>query len=331
MKVNETVIITGAAGQDARLLVEYLYNRRINIVCCSKHPKQTEKLYKEFSADIAHEKLDISNTSRFVELVQKYEPSRIFNLAGLSSVVNSYSYPKDYLDINGYAVEKILNELHFKNLLSKIRFYQAASSEMFDPFETSCRNESSRMNPASPYGWSKLYGFEVCKTFREKYGYFIASGILFNHESEYRTEEFLFGKVTNSLARIKIGLQKNFSVENLLSQRDWGFARDYVKAMNLMSTSEIPTDYVVATGKLHSVKDVIDIAFSVCDLSGSISNFLLLPDLKVRNNDYKNLYGDSSKISLELGWKPDFEFESMVAQIQKAVLKKTISENQSDD
>jgi GDPmannose 4,6-dehydratase len=246
-------------------------------------------------------------------------------------VVNSYSYPKDYLDINGYAVEKILNELHVKNLLGSTRFYQAASSEIFDPYENSYRNESSRKNPVSPYGWSKLYGFEVCKSFREKYGYFITSGILFNHESEYRTEEFLFGKVTNSLARIKFGLQKNLSVENLLSQRDWGHARDYVRAMDLMSSSEIPTDYVVATGKLHSVKEVIDIAFNVCNLPGSISNFLILPNLEVRKNDYKNLKGDSTKIGLDLGWKPDFNFESMVVQIQKAVLQQIVSESQPDD
>ena len=150
---------------------------------------------------------------------------------------------------------------------------------------------------------------------------------MFNHESEYRTEEFLFGKVTNSLARIKLGLQKQLSVENLLSQRDWGSARDYVRAMDLMSTSEIPTDYVVATGNLHSVKEVISIAFDVCNLSGSITDLLLSPDLKVRQNDYNNLYGDSSKISLELGWKPELNFEEMVVQIQKAVLQKIISEH----
>jgi GDPmannose 4,6-dehydratase len=331
MGAIETVMITGAAGQDARLLVERLRCRQVNIVCCSKNPQETKKLYNIFTQDIAHEQLDISNTNKLVELVQKYKPNRLFNLAGLSSVVNSYSIPENYLDINGYAVEKILNGLHTKNLLSTTRFYQAASSEIFDPSENQSRNESSEKNPISPYGLSKLYGFEVCKTFREKYGYFITSGILFNHESEYRTEEFLFGKVTNSMARVTLGLQKNFSVENLFSQRDWGYARDYVRAMDLMSSSEIPTDYVVATGQLHSVKEVIDIASSVCNLSEPISNFVLTPDLEVRQNDHKNLYGDSTKICSELGWKPDFNFESMVLQIQKVVLQKTIRENQFDD
>jgi GDPmannose 4,6-dehydratase len=327
VRISETVIITGAAGQDARLLVEHLSNGQTKLVCCSRNPELTKTLYEEFSSGVIHEQLDISNTNRFVELVQKYDPARIFNLAGLSSVVNSYSHSKDYLNINGYAVEKILDALHAKNLLGKTRFYQAASSEIFDPYEINCRNESSKKSPVSPYGSSKLYGFDVCKTFREKYGYFITSGILFNHESEYRTEEFLFGKVTNSLARIKLGLQKQLSVENLLSQRDWGSARDYVRAMDLMSTSEIPTDYVVATGNLHSVKEVISIAFDVCNLSGSITDLLLSPDLKVRQNDYNNLYGDSSKISLELGWKPELNFEEMVVQIQKAVLQKIISEH----
>lgn len=331
MQVNESVLITGAAGQDARLLVEHLNKNKINFICCSKDPEQTKSLYSELRANIVYEQLDISNTNQFIELVQSYKPNRIFNLAGLSSVVNSYANPKIYLNINGYAVENILKSMHLKNLLGKIRFYQAASSEIFDPYENSKRNENSIKSPISPYGKSKLYSYEVCRFFREKYGYFISSGILFNHESEYRSEEFVFGKITNSLARIKYGSQKELVVGNLHSQRDWGYARDYVKAMDLMTTSEIPDDYVVSTGELHSVNDVIKIAFRECDLPGLISDYLLNANQTNRVNDYNNLYGDSSKINLQLGWRPNFSFESMVVQIQRLVLKSNLGRPISSD
>lgn len=331
MKVNESVLITGAAGQDARLLVEYLNKNQINFICCSKDPEQTKSLYSELKANIVFEQLDILNTNRFIELVESYKPRRIFNLAGLSSVVDSYAHAKMYLDINGHAVENILHRMHLKNLLGKTRFYQAASSEIFDPYENSIRNENSIKNPISPYGKSKLYSYEVCRFFREKYGYFISSGILFNHESEYRSEEFVFGKITNSLARIKYGSQKKLVVGNLHSQRDWGYARDYVKAMDLMTTSEIPEDYVVSTGKLHSVNELIKIAFRECDLPGFVSDFLLDANQTTRVNDYNNLYGDPTKINLQLGWKPNFSFESMVVQIQRAVLKLNLSRLISND
>jgi GDPmannose 4,6-dehydratase len=325
MDLREVILITGATGQDARLLVELLGISGVSIVCCSKDIGLAQKLYKNVQAEVVHEPLDISNTDKFMKLINRYEPKRIFNLAGLSSVVNSYTNPKTFLEINGYAVERILIRMHSENLLGKIRFYQAVSSEIFDPFEITIRNESSNKKPMSPYGWSKLYAFEVCKSFREKYGYFITSGILFNHESEYRSEDFLFGKVTNSLARIKLGIQNQFSVENIHSQRDWGHARDYVRAMDLMSTSETPKDYVVATGQLRNVKNVIDIASSICDLPNVFTENFFYSENTLRKQDYKSLFGDSTKIRLDLDWTPEYNFESTVQQIQEAVLQQYYS------
>ena len=321
MAPKETVFITGANGQDARLLVESLSNQDILFICTSKNTAKSKSLYAGVKASILHEYLDITDTDSFAGLVQKYRPNRVFNFAGLSSVANSFSEPHDYQEINGFSVERILVKLHTKNLLGQIKFYQASSSEIFDPFETSIRSEVSTKKPQSPYGASKLYAFEVCQDFRIKKGYFVCSGILFGHESEYRSQEFLFGKVMNSFARIKIGLQKNITIGRLDTKRDWGYARDYVTAMNLMTTCATPEDYVVSTGELHSVREVIDVAYHACGISTALSEILVISDDLLREKDYHNLYGTSAKINRALGWETHLSFEKMVQRIQSIVLK----------
>lgn len=315
-------MITGGAGQDARLLIESLSNRDIHFICASLNPSLTKTLYKNVSAHITHVPLDITDTVSFCNIIRQFKPTKIFNLAGKSSVAGSFADSSSYMEVNGHAVERVLNELHRANLLYKTRFYQASSSEIFDPFEKHARNEQSKKAPASPYGKSKLYSFEVCREFREKYGYYISSGIMFNHESEYRGEDFLFGKVTRSFAKIKCGLASNFTVGNLSAERDWGYARDYVSAMDKIISSDHADDYVVATGERHSVREMIEIAYGVCDFLSPISEFVIESDDLKRENDYRTLFGNPVKIESELGWTPEHTFKEMVSRIQRAVLLK---------
>ena len=316
----ETVLITGSAGQDARLLVEFLGSKKVNIVCTSSDVESTTNFYKNCDTNITFEKLDITNTDQYAFLVKKYKPTRIFNLAAKSLVVASYSNSNQFMEVNGYAVEKILKRLHSENLLGATRFYQASSSEIFDPFEKTPRNESSIKNPASPYGKSKLYSLEVCKDFRDKHGYFISSGIMFGHESEHRSEKFLFGKVTKTLARIKRGLEFNLEIGNLDAKRDWGYARDFIIAIDKITTCSIPEDYVVATGQLHSVREVIEVAYNTCEISTPLTEIILESEELIRKNDYKNLYGSSRKIEQDLEWTVTHNFESMVKKIQESAL-----------
>lgn len=321
MASAETVLITGSLGQDARLLVELLDNQNVNLILTSRDTLKSKFIFGAVKAPNLHEYLDISDTNRFVSIVQKYRPDKIYNFAGLSSVSKSFSRPIEYQEVNGNAVERVLVKLHRENLLAKVKFYQASSSEIFDPLETEARNETSTKRPQSPYGLSKLYAFEVCQEFRQKKGYFICSGILFNHESEHRGEEFLFGKVMNSIARIKFRQQNSLTVGNLDARRDWGYARDYVKALDLMTSCDTPEDYVVATGERHSVKEVIDIAHQTSEISTPLSDILVTSDDFLRKKDHSNLHGSSEKIYHALGWEPSYSFENMVQQIQLMVLK----------
>lgn len=325
----ETVLITGSLGQDARLLVELLSKKEILFVCTSKNKLKSQLLYKGLKASIFHEHLDITNTDNFAALVQKYRPNRIFNFAGLSSVWRSFSKPLEYQEVNGSSVERILLRLHNDNLLGQVKFYQASSSEIFDPSEKEARSEISTKKPQSPYGASKLYALEVCQDFRLEKGYFVCSGILFNHESEHRGEEFLFGNVMNSLARIKCGKQEYLTVGNLDAQRDWGYARDFVRALDLMTSCDTPEDYVVATGKLHSVKEVIALSHKTSNISTPLSDILVISDSNLRTKDHSTLRGNSEKIYRTLGWKPNYTFEAMVQQIQTRVLKKNCEESNS--
>jgi GDPmannose 4,6-dehydratase len=317
----ETILITGGAGQDARLLVENLktFNVKIVVTLASNH-EPTGSLENGDSI-LVYEKLNISDTHKFMEVVREHKPSKIFNLAGLSSVSRSYEFPEKYIEVNGYSVERMLSALHQDGYLKDCRFYQASSSEIFDPTESNVRDENSRKMPISPYGYSKYYSYKVCTRFREEFGYFITSGILFNHESEYRGEDFLFGKVTRGLARIKLGLQKNLIVGNLDSRRDWGYARDFVDAMRMMMYSDKPEDYVVATGQLHSVREVIELAYQECKISTPLSKILISSDAFARKNDYRALCGNASKIRQDLGWKPKYDFQKMVTEVQKKVLQ----------
>lgn len=321
MANSESVLITGSLGQDARLLVELLRKKDIQFICTSKDKLKSQLLYKGVKASIYHEHLDITNTDNFSSLVKKYRPNRIFNFGGLSSVSKSFSKPVEYQEVNGNSVERILLKLHQDNLLGGVKFYQASSSEIFDPSETEARSEISKKKPRSPYGASKLYSLEVCKHFRLEKGYFVCSGILFNHESEYRREEFLFGNVMTSLARIKYGQQNILRVGNLNAQRDWGYARDYVRAIDLMTSCDTPEDYVVATGELHSVKEVIALSYKASAISKPLSDILLVSDDIVRKEDHRNLRGNPERIYRALGWKPKYTFETMVEQIQTIVLK----------
>lgn len=323
MREFDTILITGGTGQDAQIMLDRLATTRFKIVCTFSNAIDLNSLSRKAEKRIAYENLDIRDTSRFMEIIKRYEPKVIYNFAGRSSVRDSYKFPTEYMETNAYSVERILLSLHTSGYFKHCRFYQASSSEIFDPYEMEARNETSAKNPISPYGKSKLYSHNLAQFYREQYGYFVSSGITFNHESEYRSEKFLFGKVMWGLARILNGKQSKLAVGNLNSRRDWGYAPDYIDAMLLMMFSEKPRDFVISSGKLHSVYEVIQTAYRFCDIATPLSEILIAEQVLPEYKDYTDLFGDSSQIEATLGWKPKFDFYQTIQRIQKSIIAKS--------
>ena len=315
-----TVLITGGTGQDARIMLDKLSSRQTKVVCTQNTVFSSDFISQELDRGIIYENLDVRDTLRFMEVIKKHEPRVIFNFAGKSSVRDSHKFQADYMEINAFSVERILSSLHRSGYLKHCRFYQASSSEIFDPYEKEARNENSTTKPVNPYGKSKLYSHKLIQFYREQFGYFVSSGITFNHESEYRSENFVFGKVAWGLAKIQRSHQKTLNIGNLTSRRDWGYAPDYIEAMLLMMSAELPEDFVIATGALHSVYDVIETAYNICDISVPLSEILIFEERPAKFKDYTDLFGDPSQIRLRLGWEPKHDFYQTIEKIQKAAL-----------
>ncbi len=316
---RETVLITGASGQDGRLLAQALSSRYDLVLTSTSSGTNSNPAVRD-AMSVVWENLDIRDTEYAVGLIEKYTPQIVFNLAGKSSVHRSLTNDPAFYETNSVAVENLLNALHNRNVLSSLRFYQASSSEMFGSVREGVADETTPMNPTNPYGKSKHHAHQVCNWFRQRFGYFIVSGILFNHESEYRNEDFLFGKITHSMARVFLGKQQKIELGNIRAQRDWGFAEDYVQSMIAMINNSNPEDFVVATGKLHSVEEVFRAAHKYLDIQVPIESILRVDQSLIRPTNDNGLIGDSSKIRNTLFWKPSIDFFKMVERIQAQVL-----------
>jgi len=261
---------------------------------------------------------DLLDQLSIINVIEESRPDEIYNLAAQSFVPTSWNQPVLTGEFDALGVTKILEGLRLLN--RKIKFYQASSSEMFGKVQEVPQNEKTPLYPRSPYGVAKVYGHWITINYRESYNIFACSGILFNHESPRRGLEFVTRKITDGVARIKLGLAKELALGNLDAQRDWGFAGDYVRAMWLMLQQDKPEDYVISTGRTHSVKEFVETAFGYVDLD--YKDYVTTDPRFVRPAEVDLLLGDSSKAREKLGWELTVDFEGLVKMMVDADLER---------
>lgn len=302
-------IITGITGQDGSYLAEFLLSKGYDVygvVRRSSVPKLDR--IEHIIDDIELCQADLADQSSLTRLINDIQPNEIYNLAAQSFVPTSWNEPELTANSTGLGVLRVLEAV--RSCSPRPKFYQASSSEMFGKVVETPQTEKTPLYPRSPYGVAKVYGHWITINYRESYDMFAVSGILFNHESPRRGIEFVTRKITNAVAKIKLGKQDKLYLGNLDAKRDWGFAGDYVKAMWLMMQQSDPDDYIVATGKPKSVREFVDIAFSHVGLD--YQNYVEVDPKFFRPAEVSILCGDSSKAKNILGWEPEVSFDSLV-------------------
>ena len=312
-------LITGITGQDGSYLAELLLDQGYEVFgmvrrLSTPNVGRIEHLLERVTLRPA----DLLDQLSLLRLVDEVRPHEVYNLAAMSFVPASWDQPMLTGEFNSQGVTRLLDAI--RRVDTSIRFYQASSSEMFGKVREVPQTELTPFYPRSPYGVSKVFAHYITVNYRESYDLFAVSGMLFNHESPRRGLEFVTRKVTDGVARIKLGLQKKLSIGNLDAHRDWGFAGDYVRAMWLMLQQERPDDYVIATGVSHSVRDLVEIAFARVGLDWQ-KYVYQDPDL-LRPAEVDHLLGDPSKARKELGWEPQVDFKQLVEMMVDADLER---------
>jgi len=309
-------LITGITGQDGSYLAELLLEKgyevhglvrrastfntgRLDHLYLDPHLNKV-KLFLHYG--------DMSDSTNLVKLLYRLRPDEIYHLAAQSHVRVSFDMPEYTGDVTGIGTIRILEALRETDINSK--FYQASSSEMFGKVQEAPQSEKTRFYPCSPYGCAKVYSYWTTVNYRESYDIFACNGILFNHESPRRGETFVSRKITRAVAHIKHGLQDRLYLGNLEAKRDWGYAKEYVEAMWLMLQQEEPDDYVIATGKSHTVRDFLELAFEYAEMDWQ--KYVKIDPKYFRPVEVELLLGDSSKAERKLGWKPQTDLEGLV-------------------
>jgi GDPmannose 4,6-dehydratase len=315
----KVALITGITGQDGAYLAELLLEKGYAVHgVVRRSSTDTFERIAHLRPRLNLHQADLIDQLSLVNLLNEVRPEEVYNLAAQSFVPTSFLQPLLTGEVTAMGVTRMLEAVRVVD--PKIRFYQASSSEMFGKVQESPQRESTPFWPRSPYGVSKVYGHWITVNYRESYGIHAVSGILFNHESPLRGKEFVTRKVSDAVARIKLGVQEKLKLGNLDARRDWGFAGDYVRAMWLMLQQEQPNDYVVATGEMHSVRDLVEAAFAHVGLDWRQS-VETDPGL-LRPAEVNHLCGDASRARNELGWEPKVGFRELVAMMVDADLRR---------
>ena len=315
-------LITGITGQDGSYLSELLLQKGYEVhgivrrVALEDPTHRLWRLRHLLDRIILHP-ASLESYASIFSVVEKVRPDECYHLAAQSFVTYSFEDAFSTINININGTLFVLSAI--KEKAPNCKVYFAASSEMFGKVRETPQNENTSFHPRSPYGISKVAGFDLTRNYRESYGLFACSGILFNHESPRRGFEFVTRKITSSVARIKAGLENKLRLGNLEARRDWGYAEDYVKAMWLMLQLDEPDDFVIATGETHSVKEFAELAFRLAGLD--LQEFLVVDESFYRPADVHLLIGDCSKGKKILGWEPDVKFEELVRLMVNADLK----------
>jgi GDPmannose 4,6-dehydratase len=314
--VSKTALVTGITGQDGSYLAELLLEKGYRVVGMTRRTStEVHERIEHIVDDVEIVSGDLLDQSSITSIVNDVRPDEIYNLAAQSFVPASWSQPVLTGEFTALGVTRVLEAI--RHVDPSIRFYQASSSEMFGKVVETPQRETTPFYPRSPYGVAKLYGHWITVNYRESYGLYACSGICFNHEGPRRSKEFVTRKISDGVARIKLGLRSELRLGNLDAHRDWGFAGDYVRAMWLMLQRPRAEDYVIATGRTHSVRDFVRIAFEVAGL-GSFEPYVVMDPRFVRPAEVDMLIGDASKARSELGWEPEIDFEQLVAMMVEA-------------
>jgi len=316
----QSALITGITGQDGSYLAELLLSEGYAVHGMVRR-SSTENFERiaHLQDKITLHQADLNDLASLTTVVQEVRPAEVYNLAAQSFVPTSWKQPLLTTDVTATGVTRVLEAIRLVDPKG-VKFYQASSSEMFGQVRQTPQTEDTPFWPRSPYGVAKVYGHFITVNYRESYGMFGVSGILFNHESPRRGREFVTRKVTDAVARIKLGQQKELRIGNLDAKRDWGFAGDYVRAMWLMLQRDRPDDYVVASGRTHTVRELVRIAFDHVGLDWQ--KHTVQDPAFIRPAEVDLLQGDASKAKRVLGWEPAVSFEQLVRMMVDADLKR---------
>ena len=335
-------LITGVTGQDGAYLAEFLLEKKYEVHGIKRRSSlfntdRIDHLYQdphEVNRSFILHHGDLTDSSSLIRIIKEVEPDEIYNLAAQSHVAVSFEEPEYTANSDALGALRILEAIRILGFEKKTKYYQASTSELYGLVQQSPQTENTPFYPRSPYAVSKLYAYWITINYREAYGIYACNGILFNHESPVRGETFVTRKITRALARIKLGLQDKLYLGNLNAKRDWGHAKDYVKMQWMMLQQKKPEDYVIATGKQHSVRDFINIAAKKLDIKinwsgegtnevGSIKNkkIIIVDPKYFRPTEVETLLGNAEKAKKQLGWEPEITFEEMVEEMIREDLK----------
>lgn len=316
---SRCALITGITGQDGSYLAELLLSKGYRVVgMVRRSSSENFERIHHLRARIELRQGDLLDQLSLITLMQEVQPDEVYNLAAQSFVPTSWQQPVLTGEFTALGVIRVLEAIRLVN--PKIRFYQASSSEMFGMVRETPQTEETPFYPRSPYGVAKCFGHYITVNYRESYGLFAVSGILFNHESPRRGLEFVTRKVTDGVAQIKLGLAKELRMGNLDAKRDWGYAGDFVRAIWLMLQQEKPADYVIATGKEHSVRELVEVAFQHVGLNWK--DYVVTDSQFIRPAEVDRLVGDYSKAKKDLGWVPEVSFHALVKMMVDEDLKR---------
>lgn len=316
----KAALITGITGQDGSYLAEFLLKKGyqvFGIIRRSSIPRLDNIAHIKDKIKLIY--ADMQDLGSLIRALEESKPDEVYNLAAQSFVATSFEQPILTGMVTGLGVANILEAIRQVN--PKVKFYQASSSEMYGAARETPQNENTPFHPRSPYGVAKVYGYWMTVNYREAYNIFAVNGILFNHESPRRGIEFVTRKITDGVARIYLGMEKEIILGNLKAKRDWGFAGDYVKAMWMMLQQEKPDDYVIATGENHSIEEFVKKAFEVVGIK-NWQNYIEIDKRFFRPAEVNELRGDSTKARKVLGWKPEVTFDQLVEMMVKADIKR---------
>ena len=317
--MTKRALITGITGQDGSYLAELLLEKGYEVFGMIRRSSAPNMWRIEHILDrIVLKPADLLDQLSILRLIDEVRPQELYNLAAMSFVPASWDQPMLTGEFNSQGVTRVLDAI--RHVDPGIRFYQASSSEMFGKVREVPQTEMTPFYPRSPYGVSKVFAHYITVNYRESYNLFAVSGMLFNHESPRRGLEFVTRKVTDGVARIKLGLADKLSIGNLDAHRDWGFAGDYVRAMWLMLQQEKPDDYVIATGVSHSVRELIEIAFAQAGLDWN--KHVYMDPALMRPAEVDSLLGDPAKARRELGWTPAVNFKQLIEMMVDADLRR---------
>ena len=307
----KTALITGITGQDGAYLAKFLLGKGYKVLGTFRRlstPNFWRLLYLDIFDKVVLVPADLIDTTSLIEAMKKIEIDEIYHLAAQSFVSSSFDQPVGTGDITGLGVTRILEAA--RGLHPNAKFYQASTSELFGNGNVESQTENSPFQPASPYAAAKLYAYWMTRIYREGYGMFACNGVLFNHESPLRSLEFVTRKISNSVAQISLGLQKELILGNLEAKRDWGYAPEYVESMWLILQNDEPDDYIIATNEAHTVKEFVEKAFAVVGLDWQ--KYVKVDKRFLRPLDVNFLQGDYSKARQKIGWEPKVKFDQLV-------------------